>query len=141
MAKSLLSCLLIIASVVGHAQTITGPAINSLYTWPAMTSAGASATTLANYDANGAPSSFTIDAVTTGTAPTTCTFEVESSPDNVNWNTGSGSVSGPLDCHSPGVLTTSFFAKPVWYLRMKITALTGGDGTTKVTFSYIRGRS
>jgi hypothetical protein len=39
------------------------------------------------------------------------------------------------------VLTTSFFAKPVWYLRMKITALTGGDATTRVTFSYIRGRS
>ena len=105
-----------------------------------MTAAGVSATTLATFDANGAPNNFTIDAVTTGTAPTTCTFEVESSPDKVNWNSGSNSVSGPLDC-SEGVLTTSFFAKPVWYLRMKITALTGGDATTQVAFYYIRGRS
>lgn len=123
-----------------QAQT---PAVNQVgvYTFAPLSSPGSTATSLYLADANGAPANFTIDAVTTGTAPTTCTFEVQGSPDGVNWDSGTGSLSGPLDCHSAGVLTTSFFGKPVVYLRVKLTALTGGDGTTRVTFTYVRARS
>ena len=144
--KRLLSllCLLCIVPFVASAQnvvTVTGSATTSAYTWPAMTATGVSSTYIYTLDAVGAPSSFTIDEATTGTAPSTCTFEVESSPDGITWNSGSGSVSGVLDCHTAGLLTTSFISKPVRYLRINVLTFTGGDGTTRATFSYTRGQT
>jgi hypothetical protein len=139
-----LICLLCASSFVAGAQsvaTVTGGAFPSAYTWPAVTAAGVSSTSIYTVNADGAPSSFTIDEATTGTAPTTCAFEVESSPDGVTWNSGAGSLSGSIDCHSAGLVTTSFISKPVRYLRINVTALTGGDGTTRVTFSYTRGQT
>ena len=144
--KRLLSllCLLCAASFVASAQsvvTVTGPTSTSAYTWPVMTASGISSTSIYTLDAVGSPTSFTIDEATTGTAPTTCTFEVESSPDGINWNSGSGSLSGVLDCHTAGLVTTSFISKPVRYVRINLLTFTGGDGTTKITFSYTRGRT
>jgi hypothetical protein len=138
-----LLCLLLVPcfSFAQSAVTVTGLPFNSGYTWAAMTATGVTPVSLYTLNGDGAPSNFTIDAVTTGTAPTTCTFEVESSPDAVNWNSGAGSLSGSLDCHAAGLLTTSFLSKPVRYLRVKLNTLTGGDGTTAITFSYTRGLS
>lgn len=143
--KRLLSlfCLLLTASFVASAQsvvTVTGNVSASAYTWTPMTAAGISSASIYTVNPDGAPSSFTIDEATTGTAPTTCTFEVESSPDGVTWNSGAGSLSGALDCHTAGLLTTSFISKPVRYIRINVLTFTGGDGTTKVTFSYTRGQ-
>ena len=121
--------------------TVTGQPFTPAYSWPAMTAAGMSSTSIYTLSQDGAPSNFTIDAATSGTAPTTCTFEVESSPDGITFNSGSGSLSGSLDCHNVGILTTSFLSKPVRYMRINLLTFTGGDGSTKVTFSYTRGQT
>jgi hypothetical protein len=131
----------IFASAQSAVVTVTGQPFTPAYSWPAMTAAGVSSTSILTLGQDGAPSSFTIDEATTGTAPTTCTFEVESSPDGITFNSGSGSLSGSLDCHTVGLLTTSFISKPVRYIRINLLTFTGGDGTTRITFSYTRGQT
>lgn len=120
------------------AQT-SSPSGNRFFDWKAVSATGAVAPSITLRAS--APAFFTIDAVTTGTAPTTCTFEVESSPDGVNWNAGTSSLSGPLSCTAIGVLTTHFQGKAVRFLRVNLTALTGGDVTTSIQFFYTRGGS
>lgn len=143
--KRLLSLFVLLAALpflasAQNAVTVTGRPYNAGYTWPAMNSAGVSSTYIYTLDGNGAPDSFTIDEVTSGTAPSTCVYEVESSPDGVNWNSGSGSLSGSLSCTSVGVATTSFLSKPARYIRINVTTYSGGDGTTQLTFYYTRGK-
>lgn len=121
------------------AQTTTSPYGNRYYDWKSVSAAGVVAPSITLRAS--APAFFTVDAVTTGTAPTTCTFEVESSPDGVNWNAGTNSLSGPLSCAAIGVLTTHFQGKAARFLRVNITALTGGDQTTSIQFYYTRGGS
>jgi len=121
------------------------PLFGSTYQWTRVTTAGptiaVNMSTLGGSTASDAPSGYTVDAVTSGTAPTTCTFEVESSPDGTNWNQGTGSLSGTKSCANVGVLTQPFQAMPVAYIRINVTALSGGDGTTGVTFHLTRGTS
>jgi hypothetical protein len=88
------------------------------------------------------PALYTIHALTTGTAPTTCTFEVESSPDGVSthFDAGAKSLTNAQDCSAVG-LATATINKPANYIRINVTAFTGGDSSTLVTFTFERGYS
>jgi hypothetical protein len=135
-----LACLAALVSVPAKAQ-ISLPSTLWHYTWPAATSTGqvGQYIVLASPLQSGGPTlSYTVDAYVTGTLPTTCTFEVQSSPDGVVWNTGAASLSGDTSCASASAVTVSFAFKPVAYIRINVMALSGGDGTTQVHFFYTR---
>ena len=83
------------------------------------------------------PGNYTVDWTASGTAFTTCTFNAQGSSDGTNWYYVD--VSSPVTCTTSGneFVTT----KPVLFLRINIVALTGGDGTSKIVFHYVGGRS
>lgn len=126
-------------SLAGSAQSIT-PSDPPVYDWPSVAATGVVGGYLVF---NAPPMSYTIDAYVTGTVPSVCTFEVQSSPNGVVWNNVANSLSGDVSCGSTAVgasnlLTYSFFSKPARYLRIKLGTLTGADGTTHVFFFYTR---
>jgi hypothetical protein len=83
------------------------------------------------------PGNYTVDWTLTGTAFATCTFNAQGSTDAVNWYfVDSGT---PVSCAASG--NEFVVTKPVLYLRINIVALTGGDGTSKLVFHYVGGRS
>jgi hypothetical protein len=125
-------------SLAGSAQSVS-PSDPYTYNWPAATAVGAVSGYLV---LTTPPNVYTIDTYVTGTQPSICTFEVQSSPDGVVWNSGTGSLSGDISCASGANndLTYSFVSKPIRYLRIKVGTLTGADGTTHVFFFYTRGR-
>jgi hypothetical protein len=147
MKKILLVMLIALASFAGaRAQTALTPSFSNFpwsYNWVAATTTGVVGPylPLVNPQVQGPPLSYTIDVYITGTLPSACTFEVQSSPDGIVWNTGAASISGDQTCLSATTTTYSFFSKPVRYLRINLGTLTGGDGTTKVYFFYTRGRT
>jgi hypothetical protein len=112
------------------------------YSWPLATATGVvgSPVTL-NAGNGGAPGSYSVQVYVTGTVPSVCTFEVQSSPDTVAWDTGVDTPSGDVTCASATVKTYSFNSKPVPYIRVNIGTLTGADGTTQIHFFYTRGRN
>lgn len=123
---------------------VSSPSTIWHYAWPAATATGQVGQYLVmptNVQSGGPSSSYTVDVYVTGTLPSVCTFEVQSSPDGVVWNTGTASLSGDQSCSSATTLTYSFAFKPTAYLRVNIGTLTGADGTTKAYFFYTRGRN
>jgi hypothetical protein len=83
------------------------------------------------------PGNYTVDWTASGTAFSTCTFNAQGSSDGVNWYYVD--VSSPVACTASG--SEFVTAKPVLFLRINIVALTGGDGTSKLVFHYVGGRS
>lgn len=131
--------LVLLSVAAALAQTTVGSQLT--YTWAAITTATMTGQ-LGNYlILNGQnaprPGNYTIDWTATGTAFSTCTFNAQGSTDNVNWYY--------VDSASPVVCTSSgnefVVTKPVLYLRINMVALTGGDGTSKLVFHYVGGRS
>ncbi len=140
--KKLLAALVILVASFYAANAQTVPSPIWAYNWPYATATGVVGNSYISLGSGqyGYPSFYTIDVYVTGTLPSTCTFEVQSSPDGVVWNTGTASISGDQTCSSSTVLTYSFFTKPVRFMRINVGTLSGGDGTTKVYFFYTRGR-
>jgi len=83
------------------------------------------------------PTAYTVDWTATGTALSTCTFNAQGSSDGVNWYYVDSS--SPVACTATG--NEFITGKPVLYLRINIVAISGGDGTTKLVFHYVGGRS
>lgn len=113
--------------------------------WPVATTSGVVGGSgyYLNFDSvavalGGYPISYTVDVYVTGTLPSVCTFEVQSSPDGVGWNTGAASLTGDQPCNSATVLTYSVFSKPDSDIRINIGTLTGADGTTQIHFFWRR---
>jgi hypothetical protein len=140
--KRLLLMLVFMLASTGILFAQASPSPIWAYNWPYATATGVVGNSYISLGSGqyGYPSFYTIDVYVTGTLPSTCTFEVQSSPDGVVWNTGSASLSGDQTCSSSTVLTYSFFAKPARFMRINVGTLSGGDGTTKVYFFYTRGR-
>lgn len=114
------------------------------YNWPAATATGVVGQyiVLTSPLSSGGPAPiYSIDAYVTGTLPSVCTFEVQSSPDGVVWNTGADTPTGDVSCASLTDKLYSITSKPVRYIRINLGTLTGADGTTKVFFFYTRGRN
>lgn len=152
MRKFLLSVLFLSALLSTSAGAQVKPATPWSANWPAATSTGVvgGAGYYLNLDnilaGGGPPTSYSIDVYITGTVPSVCTFEVQSSPDGVAWNTGTNSLTGDVSCGSTAigasnVLTYSVAFKPDSNIRINIGTLTGADGTTRVLFFYRRGRN
>lgn len=127
------------ALAVAHAQTILTSALT--YNFATVTNATTTGQ-LGNYVvADGLkaprPGNYVVDWTVAGTAFSTCTFNAQGSSDGVNWYF--------VDSASPVACTASgnefVVSKPVLFLRINIVALTGGDGTSKITFHYVGGRS
>lgn len=127
-------------SFTGHAQSVTpsGP----IYNWAPVTATGVIVPYLSQLTSLGAPNYYTVTVSVTGTVPSACTFEVESSEDGVKWSTGSTSLSGVVSCAAAsGTSIPYHFAyKPVSYVRLKVLSLTGADGTTRINFTYTKGK-
>lgn len=144
MKQIFLSLLAALFLTISAGAQVSSPSTIWHYAWPAATSTGQVGQYIVmptNLQSGGPSSSYTVDVYVTGTLPSVCTFEVQSSPDGVVWNTGTASLSGDQSCSSATALTYSFAFKPTAYLRVNIGTLTGADGTTKVQFFYTRGRN
>jgi hypothetical protein len=83
------------------------------------------------------PGTYTVDWTLSGTALSTCTFNAQGSSDGVNWYYVDNS--SPVSCTASG--NEFVTSKPVLYLRINIVAISGGDGTTKLVFHFVGGRS
>lgn len=142
--KSIVFLLALLAAFVVPSQAQISPSSTLwAYNWPAATSTGVVGQYIvlsSNLSSGGPSPTYSIDAYVTGTQPSVCTFEVQSSPDGVVWNSGTASPSGDVSCGSATDLLYSFAFKPVRYIRINLGTLTGADGTTKVFFFYTRGR-
>lgn len=142
--KRILLLLAVFAALVVPSQAQVAPASTLwAYNWPAATATGVVGQYInlsSNLSSGGPSPTYSIDVYVTGTLPSVCTFEVQSSPDGVVWNTGAASPSGDITCASATDLLYSFAFKPARYIRVNIGTLTGADGTTKVNFFYTRGR-
>jgi hypothetical protein len=148
--KRIFFLLALFAALVAPSQAQISPSSTLWnYAWPAATATGVVGQYLVlntPLSSGGPAPSYSIDVYVTGTVPSVCTFEVQSSPDGVVWSSGANSPSGDVSCGSTAVgasndLLYSFTSKPVQYLRINIGTLTGADGTTKVKFFYTRARN
>jgi hypothetical protein len=83
------------------------------------------------------PGNYVVDWTVSGTAFATCTFNAQGSSDGVNWYYVDNS--SPVACTASG--NEFVVTKPVLFLRINVVAITGGDGTSKIVFHYVGGRS
>lgn len=143
--KRILFLLALFAALVVPSQAQISPSSTLWnYAWPSATATGVVGQYIvlnSPLSSGGPAPAYSIDVYVTGTLPSVCTFEVQSSPDGIVWNTGAATPSGDISCASATDLLYSFGAKPVQYLRINIGTLTGADGTTKVKFFYTRARN
>lgn len=138
MKKIICAVALLLISFAGHAQSIT-PANPLEYNFPLATATGVVSGGYLVLDTAGGPvANFSIDAYATGTIPSVCTFEVQTSPDGLVWNTGADTPTGDISCASATDKFYSIVSKPARYLRINIGTLTGADGTTRIKFFYTR---
>lgn len=140
--KKLLSALFALLMPVAILAQSTATSTVPTYIWPAAAATGVIAPYLNQYNPNGLPSNFTITVTNSGTVPSACTFEVESSEDGLNWSTGTTSLSGSQSCVAAAHVSVpvSIAYKPVTYIQIKVLTLTGADGTTTINFRYTRGK-
>lgn len=92
-----------------------------------------------------APVIYTVSWSNDGTAATACSYKVLGSIDGTHYF----DLTGTLSCTSNGSLVlpasgslgdmVHIANKPVMYLQVYIVSYTAGDGTTAVTFRYMRG--
>jgi hypothetical protein len=142
--KRFLTIVALLLCGLAHAYAQVSPSTLYTYNWPVATATGVVGQYL-NFDnpltGGGPPYSYTVQAYVTGTLPSVCTFEVQSSPDGAVWDTGTASLSGDQTCASATTLTYSFISKPVSNLRINIGTLTGADGTTQIHFFWKRAKN
>lgn len=139
--RSLLALFVFLIASLCAAYGQVTPTSKGEYNWPVATSTGVVGNQYLVLDANqsaGISAYYTIQVYITGTAPSVCTFEVQSSPDTVAWDSGVNSISGDQSClgSTSNLLTYSFYSKPARNIRINVGTLTGGDGTTSIKFFY-----
>lgn len=141
----LLSVIAFLTLSLGAAIGQVNPSTPYSANWPVATATGVvgGAGYYLNFDnlaGGGPPYSYTIDVYVTGTLPSVCTFEVQSSPDGTGWNSAATSLSGDVSCAatSSTMATYSFISKPDSDIRINIGTLTGADGTTQIRFFWRR---
>lgn len=121
-------CLLVLgmlpAPVEGqHLQTYA--TTGAYFTFPALSATGQTASIAVN---NVIPTKHGVQVNTTG-APAACTYNLEGSLDNTNWT----SIINAQACTTSGTLTWDATGiKPVLFVRVNLTALSGGATATPI---------
>jgi len=106
-----------------HLQTFATTGV--YFTFPALSATGQTASIAVN---NVIPAKHGMQVNTTG-APAACTYNLEGSLDGTNWT----SIINAQACTTSGTLTwESTGTKPVLFVRVNVTALSGGATATPI---------